>query len=53
MTKGREANEVIAQARLEQSWREKYDVPSQAPDFKGATPPALARALFRRVDSRK
>ena len=27
----------------------KYDVPSEAPGFEGATPQALARALFRRV----
>ena len=27
----------------------KYDVPSQAPGFEGATPQALARALFRSV----
>lgn len=27
----------------------KYDVPSEAPGFEGATPQELARALFRRV----
>lgn len=27
----------------------KYDVPSEAPGFEGATPQALAKALFRRV----
>ncbi|WP_420634465.1 hypothetical protein [Candidatus Palauibacter sp.] len=27
----------------------KYDVPSEAPGFEGATPQALARALFRPI----
>ena len=35
--------------RLEQAWSEKYDVPSEAPGFEGATPQALARALFRPI----
>ena len=29
----------------------KYDVPSEAPGFEGATPQALARALFRLLKS--
>ena len=44
-----EADEAEVQARLEQAWSEKYDVPSEAPGFEGATPQALARVLFRRV----
>ncbi|WP_419165035.1 hypothetical protein [Candidatus Palauibacter sp.] len=31
----------------------KYDVPSEAPGFEGATPQALARALFTPVRRRK
>ena len=44
-----EADEAERQARLERAWSEKYDMPSEAPGFEGATPQALARALFRRV----
>jgi len=40
-----EADEAEVQPRLERSWSEKYDVPSQAPGFEGATPQALAKAL--------
>ncbi|WP_419939515.1 hypothetical protein [Candidatus Palauibacter sp.] len=31
----------------------KYDVPSEAPGFEGATPQALARALFRQIRKRR
>ena len=44
-----EADEAEVQAQLERAWSEKYDVPSEAPGFEGATPQDLARALFRRA----
>ncbi|MCY3699902.1 MAG: hypothetical protein OXH46_09755 [Gemmatimonadetes bacterium] len=31
----------------------KYDMPSEAPGFEGATPQALARALFRPLRKRE
>ena len=31
----------------------KYDVPSEAPGFEGATPKALAKALFRPIRKRE
>lgn len=42
-----ETDEAKIQARLEQAWSERYDVPSETPEFEGATPQTLARALFR------
>ena len=33
-------------ARLKKAWGEQWDHPSEAPGFEGATPQALARALF-------
>ena len=48
-----EADEAEKQARLERAWSEKYDVPSEAPDFEGATPQALARALLRPVNRKR
>lgn len=35
--------------RLEKSWSEKWDQPSEAPGFEDATPQILAKVLFRLV----
>lgn len=39
-------------ARTKEELHAKYDVPSRAPGFEGATPQELARALFRPVVDR-
>ena len=38
---------------VEDEWSAKYDVPSQAPGFEGATPQALARALVSPLETSK